>query len=349
MVPVEWPIAATADDGGPLPARAAGSGRLPVVRADFFLNPNARLTEQERALMTAMLADMVAMLADDFRSLLADAEPANDDGEQLFDRLWATGLLDIPDVVRLLLRRAEEERVTAGILSGRQAGKARLLQSLVSDPDTDVSAAAMALILARGRRRDRFDGPRLTFDDLSAESAVTIVNAIAAGLRADIAVRFGGDAADERLSAAVQTLLAQHDEGNRLEAKLFELVHALDRAGRINDSFVNSVLDQGEVQLLTEILARRSGIAFDSAWDLLSGGGQSLALLLRMGGTSREVAGEVIASTAELVGSTAEADIAAFDRMADEEVESARKWLRLDPAYRTAAVAIGGAHGKRPL
>lgn len=349
MVPVEWPIAATAVDGGLLPARAAGSGRLPIVRTDFFLNPNARLTEQERALMTAMLADLVAMLADDFSALLADAEPANDDGEQLFDRLWSTGLLDIPDLLRLLLRRAEEERVGAGILAGRQTGKARLLQSLVSDPDAEVSAAAMALILARGRRRDRFDGPRLMFDDLSAESAVTLVNAIAAGLRADLAVRFGGDEADERLSGAVRALLTRHDEGNRLEAKLFDLVHALDRAGRIDEAFFNAVLDQGEVQVLTEVLARRAGVSFDCAWDLLSGGGQSLALLLSMSGTSRDLAGEVIASMAEIVGSTAEAEMAAFDRTTDDEVESARKWLRLDPAYRSAASAIGGGHGQRPL
>ena len=56
MVPVEWPIAAPVADGGTEPARAAGGGRLSVARADFFLDPRARLTEQERALMTAMMA-----------------------------------------------------------------------------------------------------------------------------------------------------------------------------------------------------------------------------------------------------------------------------------------------------
>ena len=56
--------------------------------------------------------------------------------------------------VRLLLRRADEEQITAAVKarSGRRDG--RLLQTLVSDDNASISAAAMSLILARGRRRD---------------------------------------------------------------------------------------------------------------------------------------------------------------------------------------------------
>ena len=345
MVPVEWPIAAPADDGGQVPARAAGGGRLPVVRLDFFLDPKARLTEQERALMTAMLSDLVTLVADEFTSNLADAEPANDDDEQLLDRLWAAGLLDIPDLMDLLLRRAEEERIAAGIRSTRPNGRARYLQSLVSDEDADISAAAMALILARGRRRDRFDGPRVVFDDLSAEAAVALVNSVAAGLRADLARRLGSAEADERLAGAARALLSSHDEGNRLEARLFDLVHALDSARRLDERLIRAVLDEGEIALLCEALARRSGIAFDSAWDHFTGGGGRLALLLRMAAVPRELAGETVASSAEVVGSDAESEIQAFDQLTDEDVERARKWLRLDPAYRTAIGALGVGRG----
>src|SRR5688572_26487466 len=108
MVPVEWPIGAPAAGGWAIPARAAGGRRLPTVRVDFFLDSAARLTEQERALMTAMLADLVATMADEFTTILADAEPANDEGNQLLDQLWESGLLDIPELIALLLRRAEE-------------------------------------------------------------------------------------------------------------------------------------------------------------------------------------------------------------------------------------------------
>ncbi|HEU5483250.1 MAG TPA: DUF2336 domain-containing protein [Sphingomicrobium sp.] len=322
---------------------------MPTVRLDFFLNSRTRLTEQERALMTAMLADLVNMVADEFVSTLADTEPANDDGGHLLDRLWASGLLDIPHLVALLLRRAEEERIAAGIRAAWPSGKARFLQSLVSDEDSDVSAAAMALILARGRRRDRFDGPRLIFDDISAEAAVALVTAIAAAFRADLVARLGDPEADERLSGGARALLSRHDEASRLEAKLFDLVHALDGTGRLDERLIRSVLEEGDVSLLAEALARRSGIGFDSAWEHLTGGGGRLALLLRMAGLTRELAGEIIASAAGVVGSDAEMEIQAFDGLSDGEVDRSRKWLRLDPAYRAAIGAMGKDDGERTV
>lgn len=345
MVPVEWPIAAPASDGGPVPARAAGDARLRTVRADFFLDPRERLTEQERALMTAMLGDLVSMLADEFVSMMADSEAANDEGERLIDRLWAAGLLDIPELVQLLLRRAEEERLVAAVWAGRPVAKARLLQSLVSDPDADVSAAAMALILARGRRRDRFDRPRIAFDDLPAETAVALVSAIAAALRGDLAARFGERAADERLSEAARELLAGHDEGNRLDARTFALVHALDKADKLDDALLRSALAEAEITLLCEMLARRAGIGFDSSWAHFSGGPGKLASLLRLAGLQRDLAGEVVAALAEIVGSDPEREIQAFDSLSEGEIENSRSWLRLNPIYRDAIGALGGGHG----
>jgi hypothetical protein len=349
MVPVEWPIAATSDDGGRVPARVAGGGRLPTVRLDFFLNPSARLTEQERALMTAMLTDLVTMIADEFTSILADAEPANDDGERVLDRLWVAGLLDIAPLMRLLLRRAEEERIAAAIRSTRVVGKMRFLQSMVSDEDGDVAAAAMALILARGRRRDRFDGPKLAFDDVPAEAAVSLVHGIAAALRGDLVKCLGAAQADERLARAARSLLSRHDEGNRLEAKLFDLVHALATANRLDDPFIHCAFEEGEAALLTEALGRRSGLLFDVAWDHLTGGSGKLALLLRMAGVSRALAGEILASSADVLGAVAESEIQTFDQMSDEEVDSARNWLRLDPAYRSAIHALGSRDGQRTV
>lgn len=346
MVPAEWPIAPTSD-GGPATARPAGSTRLPAARADFFLDPRARLTEQERALMMAMYADLVAALVDEFTVLLADAEPANDEGDRVFDRLWAAGLLDIPEIVALLLRRAESERLAAAIRTAGQAAKPRFLQCLVSDEDPEISAAAMALILARGRRRDRFDGPRLAFDDLSAEAANLLVHAIAAALRSDLKGRFDLAQCDERLEAAARALLARHDEGNRLEARVFELVHSADRAGKLDEWLVRSALREGDIDFLVETLGRRCGIGLDSAWDHLSGASGSLALLLRMSGISRELAGELIGALADIVGSDPETEIGAFDGTADEEVESARAWLRLDPHYRVAVASLGSVDGKR--
>jgi hypothetical protein len=349
MVPVEWPVAAADDGEAAPPARIAGRGRLPTVRIDFFLDRRARLTEQERALMAGMLADLVGTLADELRVELASSEPANDDGDQLLDTLRSSGMLDIPDLLRLLLRRAEEERVSAALRAGQGPARPRFLQSLVSDQQLEVSATAMALILARGRRRDRFDGPRLVFDDLSAEAAVALVNAIAACFRRDLAKRFGTASADDRLAAAAQVLLSRHDEGNRLEARLFELAHSLDAAGRLDDRLILSALEEGEAALLAEMLGRRAGIGFDDAWEYFTGPDGNLALVLRMSGVSRAVAGEIVASLAEVIGSDAETEISAFDSLADEDVEKSRKWLRLDGSYRSAIESLAESNGKRAV
>ena len=78
-MPQEWPIAASAAERDK-PARVAGPGRLSTVRADFFLNPAERLTEQERALMTAMLHCLVGDIASEIRAALpAGWAGVNDD------------------------------------------------------------------------------------------------------------------------------------------------------------------------------------------------------------------------------------------------------------------------------
>src|SRR3954447_5663840 len=101
----EWPIAASAADGNAR-SRLAGRGRLATVRRDFFLDPAKRLTEQERALMTAMLHCLVSDIADAIRAELPNGRlAANDEGDAaLIEELTASGLLDEPEMMALLLR-----------------------------------------------------------------------------------------------------------------------------------------------------------------------------------------------------------------------------------------------------
>ena len=130
---------------------------------------------------------------------------------------------------------------------------------------------------------------------------------------------------------------------------MFDLVHALASADRLDDPFIHCAFEEGEIALLTEAVGRRSGIPFDTAWDHLTGGSGKLALLLRMAGLSRALAGEILASSADVLGAIPESEIEAFDQLSDEDVESARKWLRLDPAYRSAIHALGSRDGQRAV
>ena len=142
---------------------------------------------------------------------------------------------------------------------GRPAG-ARLLHTLAANPDPELSAAAMALILARSRRRDRFDSPRIDLDDVPAEAAVVLVHAVAAAMR----VRSGG--ADRSLAMPPRRCSPRHDEGKRLEALSFALIHALDRAGQLDEQLIRPALADADIALTVEALARRAGLSFETAW-----------------------------------------------------------------------------------
>lgn len=345
MAPVEWPIAARSDDRGANAARRVDGGRLSTVRADFFLDPKARLTEQERALMTAMLADLVAVVADEVRAAaeLQSGAANDDDGTDLFERLCTSGLLDIDQLMALVLRRAEHERVAAAVRARTNAGSARFLHALAADRDSGISAAAMALILGRSRRRDRFDSPRLDLDDVPADVAVRVVYAVTAALRGEASS--SGIEADRRLSDAASAVLARHDEGKRMEALSFALVHALDSAGRLDDETFRSALADGEVALIAEALARRGGVDFETAWSQFIASGRQLATLLRMARVPRGLAAEVASVLGDSTGRGPGDVISCFDALSDEEVESARGWLRLDQIYRNSIAALGGTDG----
>src|SRR5581483_8193028 len=106
MMPEEWPIAANGAERNAT-ARTAGRGRLSTVRVDFFLNPSERLTEQERALMTAMLRCLVGDIAAEIRAGLPMAWAGANDEDAVVDALTRAGLLDDAELVGLLLRRAD--------------------------------------------------------------------------------------------------------------------------------------------------------------------------------------------------------------------------------------------------
>ena len=353
MAPEEWPIAAPAADRTVTPARLAGRGRLATVRRDFFLNPDERLSEQERALMTAMLHALILDIADELRAALpATSAVANDDdNSELVTELSAAGLLDDSQLIELLLRRAGVEQIASAVKARNGRREGRLLQSLVSDDNASISAAAMALILARGRRKDRFGQTRLEFDDLPAEVAVGLAHATGAALRRRLVVTLDPHAADRMLASAIAGLLARHDEDRRFGALTAVLVRLLDENGKLEEDLIATDAEEGEIALAAQALAHRAGILGQDAMNMLvSGSSRGLMLLLRMAAMSREFAARLLAGPGDLLGvADAGREITRFDTLTQDEVDGVREWLRLDPAYRTALAALGQGHGQRSL
>ena len=346
-MPVEWPIAAGAADQPVEPARAAGRDRLPIVRRDLFLDDRARLTEQERALMSAMLGALVDQVADEIRlnlppDMLAHAEP---DRGAIVPRLWQNGALDRPALILLLLRRADEQLITAACRDWRSLSDGGTVEQLVGDSDGGVASAAMALAVARGRRRDRFGRLGLEFDDVPRDEAQQLVHLVAAAMRQGIA---GGSVAiDEALADAAERLLDRHDEHRRVEARALSLAEALVDVRGADDSLVIALAAEGDAALIAALCAVRAGIAPETAWLLLvNDGARDAMMLARLAGLGRPAAAALVAALAEplLWGDPGEA-IACFDRSTAPVVDAATRWWRLPPAYRDALKDQGGTYG----
>lgn len=346
MTPEEWPIAAPEAERNP-PARAAGRGRLSTVRVDLFLDPAERLTEQERALMTAMLHCLVGDIAAAVRAELPSGWIGVNDGEvELVRALSSGGLLDDPELIALLLRRADEERIGAAARA-RGGREARVLQGLVSHPSGSVSAAAMALILARGRRRDRFGQCLVSFDDLPQASAERLVHAIAAAMRPDVEVGQGAPAADRRLAAASMSMLARHDCTRSTVSLMGRLVSALEEVDALSDELLLACAQDGEIEFLAEAFGRRADIPGSVALEeLVSGSPRRLMALMRVGRSSRALSAGTLASLGDLLGiADPGSAIGVFDQMDPDEVEAAASWLATSPDYRAALEILGNRRG----
>jgi hypothetical protein len=348
MMPEEWPIAAAAADGNAT-ARVKGRGRLATVRHDFFLNPAERLTEQERALMTAMLHCLISDVAAAIRAALPGGRTAaNDEGDaQLIEQLTASGLLDEPELMALLLRKADEERIATAARARGGRREARVLQGLVSHEYGAVAAAAMALILGRGRRRDRFGQCLIAFDDLSPAAAESLVHAIAAGLRRELSATRGVSAADLELAEAADRVLSQRDEERGMDALTAAVVHFLEEAGGVTDELVLAAANEGEVAFVADVLARRGSLSPNSAEDeLLSGEPKQVMALLRLTGSSKELAAGLLAGIGDLLGiEDAGAAMSIFETLGDAQVQAARAWLLTAPSYRSALERLGQGRG----
>ena len=310
---------------------------MAAVVQDLFLASDARLTEQERSLMTAMLHGLIERIALELRARLspvAAAACAAPTAELIAD-LARAGLIQDEALVGLLLRRADNQRLASSGRGGRST-----LQRWTAAGDGAVAAAAMSLVAARGRGRDRFGRVALDLSDLPSALASGLVIAVGAalGLRCD-------EPSDAEIADAIVGLLSTRAETPSLEALEAALVEALGSEGRRAPGLLVALAEEGEAPLLSAILAAEAGIPADEAWTNLLGGAEAVALLLRLAGVRRAEAAALLAAAGPALGfGDPVRAIDAFDALDLAEVEAARAELVLPAAYRNARRIIS-RHG----
>jgi uncharacterized protein (DUF2336 family) len=320
---------------------ASARARLAAVAADLALPDAFRLTEWQRSTVASLFAALVRDAEDGVRAALIERLPR--DAPEALRAALASGALAIalpllestrlvvdPQLLPLLLRRAEEHRLAAAA-----AGEHGLEGVLAGDDDPGIAAEAMGLLIARNSRFDAFQEPLVGRSDLPADLRHRLLWTIAAALRRYMVGVHAIDPAlaDQALADAVAAALPGYDEADAVEARAIRLAMRLAAAGRLDDALAARAAEEGNLPLLLAAIAERSALAFDAAWQLLSDAAGA-PVVLRAARIARPVSGAILVRLAGDAAASAALD--RFDGLTEEEVARLTAAWRADPAYRAA-------------
>lgn len=355
------------DDGARASARqllaraAAAPGRarrrLTAAIDDFFVPDDARLDERMRATLAAALAASVGAVERDVRRhtarLLASAARNDlagkaEQGGPVLDRLIDAGLMRDLDLLRELIGRSRQDLLADAlpIVAPDETATPSLLARLAGSGDGVVAAAALALMAADSRRRGFLDTNRLSQTELPAELHHRLVWWVAAAIREQ-----QGDAEGDRaIAEAAMRVLANHDEGDRVENVAMRLAGAIDAQPAELPSLLIHALGERQVALFVALIARALGVDYPTARDLVvDGAGERLWLALRAIDLDRPTIARIGLSLSEadprgdVEGFADQLD--AIDSVTPDEARAVLAPLRLHPDFRAAlaALAEGGA------
>ena len=328
---------------------AAVRERLAVAAADLRLEPSLRLTEWQRATVSALSAKIVRSIEDELRTSLAEAAPVQSN-EALQAALTSahvsiagpilarSGVQADPPFVAALIRRTEEHRLART----RGTGEAGLLVELIRDSDEQVSEQAMAILIAHSRRFDGFGEPVAARTELPAELEHRLAWRIAAALRTYMTERHlvPPALADQMLVPAAERLLSDYDEGDSLEARAMRLARRLEQLGRLGDALIERSLTEGSLPLFLAFISVRAGLARDAAWEIVSDPrSRGAPLLLKASGLEREQAASILLGLAAFEDEVP-AQLDLFDVTSTAEAREALRLWQVDPFYREALSEI---------
>ncbi len=333
---------------------AAARERFAVAAADLLLPDMARLTEWQRLTAAALLNRLIQGIEGELRARLA----ARFEGHAALHAALSSArvpialpILERADVLRdadlgaVLVRRVEEHRFWK---AHAPAEGADLLFELVRDPDGEIAAEAMELVIARSRRFDRFQEPDMGRVDLPAELQHKLVWLVAAALRHYIVQQHRLGAVDGVIEEEAGALVAGHDEGAILEARAMRLARRLHALGRLDDATLERALAEGLLPLFIAGLATLTGLQHNAAWEVIADPrGHGPALLLRAAGIDRAAAAAILllANSHGPLVSGAEGDATAeqlelFDSLDSASAAEVLRLWRADPGYRASVARV---------
>jgi uncharacterized protein (DUF2336 family) len=333
---------------------AAARERFAVAATDLLLPDQARLTEWQRLTAAGLLSRLVRSIEDDLRVRLAARFQAHEALHAALSSAHVPIALPIleraqvlrdPELTTILVRRVEEHRFWKA--RSEQQGDEYLFE-LVRDPDDEIAAEAMELVIARSRRFDRFQEPTMGRVELPAELQHRLVWAAAAALRQYVVQQHRVAAVDGPVEEAAGSLIAGYDEGATFEALAMRLARRLLRNGRLDGAALARIIGDGVLPFFIAGLSVLCSLDQAATWEVLSDPrGRGPALLLRAAGISRDEAAAVLLALnshgALFSGAEGEAATAQLELFDTIDEAAAREVLRLwqaHPAYRASVARI---------
>ena len=337
---------------------AAARERFSVAATDLLLPETARLTEWQRVTAAALLSRLIRTIEDGLRADLAERLARHEALHAAFSSahvpiaqplLERAQVLRDPELSTVLVRRVEEHRFWKG-QRDRSDSPDRLLRQLITDADAAVSAEAMAVLIARSRRFDRFGEPVFARTDLAADLQHKLVWMVAAALRQYMVQHHAVPSreADAVIAEAAQRQLAGYDEGTSLEAAATRLALRLDELGRLDDPLLEQMLDEGLLPIFVAAIGARVALNYESAWEVLSDPrGLGPAILLRAAGCGRNHAAAIfliLNSRGRMFsgqeGDASEHQLGIFEGTDEALARDILRLWQVDPGYRAAIARL---------
>lgn len=297
---------------------------LASAMVDFFMHPDERLSDQQRALMGDVLAKLISEIEMDVRRNLADAlvrsgidlpdlihALANDDIRVAQPLLQTSPLIRDNELIEIVKHRSEEHRLTVAMrrnLSEEvtdalvERSGPDVIERLLRNQDSTLSRRAMEFLVAESRRQDRFQEPLVARSDLPVDLAHRMYWWVSAALRRKILLTYKVDEEilDRSMERAALAASADLVDGQSAQARAQRLARRMSELGELTDNFLVTALRQQRITVFVAALAERAEISYKTAWQIISDRGfESFIVLARAVDLARDVLTSTVLLLAE--------------------------------------------------
>ena len=281
--------------------------------ADLFMLERSRLSDRERSLLTGILGNLIGTVERQVRRALSERFKNEADAPSELIYLLASEEIEIarpilmespvlrePELIRLIGERGREHWLA---ISGRRSlsaqvsdeiiatGDTDVIETLLNNPNAELSQNAMDYLVAEAERVDRFQRPLLQRSDLPPALAIKMYWWVSAALRRYILRRF--DFAEARLDELVEdatlgAIDAQPSPARSMDDVARRLIDRLSQVQPITPNLLINFLRAGRVPVFIVGFARFSNVPEPVIRRVtLDADGESLAILCRASEVAR--------------------------------------------------------------